>query len=351
MPRVTDVSTQSPEPLRIVGAEGSPYSCKLRAVMRFRRIPYQWIHQGSPDTRDLPQPRVSLLPQLIMRDADGDWVARTDTSPLIRELETSHAGRSVIPDDPALAFIDMLIEDYADEWLTKAMFHYRWAFPADITNASKLLPSWFRPDQSDEAIEAAGTAFAERQTGRLWVVGSNETTAPVIEGSYQRLLALLDRLFAEHRFLLGARPGAGDFGVYGQLTQLVRVDPTPAALAGRIAPRVVAWTDLCGDLSGREVTNTDWHRVEELPDSLRAILAEAARTYVPVMLANLEALERSAERVECEVDGRAWVQQPFPYQGKCVRWIREAYAALSATDAARVDAVLDPASYQPLLRG
>ncbi|MBI3783476.1 MAG: glutathione S-transferase N-terminal domain-containing protein [Deltaproteobacteria bacterium] len=48
-------------PLRIVGAPGSPYSRKLRAVLRYRRIPYAWINQGSPETHGLPQPRVHLL--------------------------------------------------------------------------------------------------------------------------------------------------------------------------------------------------------------------------------------------------------------------------------------------------
>ena len=36
-------------PLKLVGGFGSPSSRKMRAVMRFRRIPFTWIMRGSPD--------------------------------------------------------------------------------------------------------------------------------------------------------------------------------------------------------------------------------------------------------------------------------------------------------------
>ena len=53
------------DPLRIVGAPGSPYSRKLRAVLRYRRIPHVWLLRGAPEARGLPRPRVELLPQLV----------------------------------------------------------------------------------------------------------------------------------------------------------------------------------------------------------------------------------------------------------------------------------------------
>jgi hypothetical protein len=45
--------------------------------------------------------------------------------------------------------------------------------------------------------------------------------------------------------------------------------------------------------------------------------------------------------VRCEIDGLPWAQQPFPYQGKFVKWMREARAALGAGDRDFVDAALE----------
>jgi glutathione S-transferase len=328
----------SDQPVRIVGAVGSPYSRKMRAVLRYRRIPHVWINQGSPESHGLPKPRVSLLPQLIFPNRDE---ARVDSTPLIRELEALYGGRSVIPPDPVVAFLDSLLEDYADEWLTKAMFHYRWYYAADVANAAAILPRWFRHNQAESHAVEAGKLFSQRQIERLWVVGSNDTTAPVIEDSYRRLLALLDAHLTELRFVMGGRPGAADFALFGQLTQLVAFDPTPAAIAHQTAPRVVAWVDVVEDLSGVEPSDGDWLSRGALPATFRALLAEMGRVYVPFLLANGEALAHGAERVECVIDGRAWTQRPFPYQGKCLQWLREGRAALTAADRRAVDELIE----------
>jgi len=329
------------QPLRIIGAPGSPYSRKVRALLRYRRIPYAWMQQGSPESRGLPQPRVALLPQLILPGLDGAPEAVVDSTPLIRRLEGLYPGRAVIPPDPVVAFLDALLEDYADEWLTKAMFHYRWAFAPDIARAAAILPRWFRTNMPESQARALGKTVAERQIGRLAVVGSNETTAPVIEASYRRLLQLLDVHLTASRFVMGGRPGASDFGLYGQLTQLVGFDPTPAAIALDVAPRVVAWVDVVEDLSGLEPSETDWISRDAVPDTLRALLAEAGRVYVPFLLANAAALQRGAERVECTIDGRPWVQRPFPYQGKCLQWLREDYAALAPLEQRALGGLLE----------
>ena len=339
----------SQSPLTIVGAVGSPYSRKLRALLRYRRIPHVWVNQGSPEAAGLPTPRVELLPQLILENERGERVAKTDTSPLIRELEArSPNARSVIPNDPAIAFLDALIEDYADEWLTKAMFHYRWAYEPDIAKASTILPRWFGSQQPDAFLATAGERFAKRQIDRLEVVGSNATTATLIEDSYRRFLERFEDHLREHRFVLGGRPGTSDFGLYGQLTQLALFDPTSAATTLSVAPRVYAWTELMEDHSGLEPRDDGWLARDALPETLSALLHEIGRVYPPFLLANARALEAGLPRVECEIGGKPWVQKPFPYQARCLGWLRRDYRALGANDRQWLDATIDGTGLETL---
>lgn len=276
-----------------------------------------------------------------MRDARGELEAVVDSTPIIRRLEDEYPGRSVIPVDPVVAFLDELIEDYADEWLTKAMFHYRWYYAADIEAACEILPRWGAITAPEAEMQRFKQYIQERQIGRLHVVGSNAVTAPVIEASYARFLALMSGHLQYQPFLFGARPGASDFGVYGQLTQLARFDPTPAGLTLREAPRVFAWVDLLDDQSGLDVADdAGWTPRAALPDTLRALLAEVGRVYAPALLANARAIDAGAAEVRTTIDGQAWVQQPFPYQARCLATLHRSRAMLDADDRAALDELL-----------
>jgi glutathione S-transferase len=327
-------------PVTLLGAPGSPYSRKMRSLLRYRRIPFRWVIRNS---RHDPQPSVpvSLIPVLLLPGESGaEPEPMIDSTFQIRRLEELSRERSVVPPDPALAFLDFLLEDYADEWLTKAMFHYRWSFEADVDKASKVLPRWSKTSAPDEKIAPLSKLFRERQVGRRGVVGINETTAPLIEDGYTRLLSALDAHLAQSSFVTGERPGTADFALFGQLSQLVLFEPTSIAVAVEVAPRVVAWCEVVEDLSGIEVGEQDWLDPDAARDTLRGLLGEAGRTYAPFLLGNAAAVAAGAEQMECRIDGQPWVQPPFRYQAKCLAWLREAHAALPDPARGRVDALL-----------
>ena len=224
-------------PYKILGAPGSPYSRKLRAAFRYRRLPYIWSNRhGSEDINTPPVP-VDLLPVLVLPGENGDYQqAKIDSTPILRYLENVHKERSLLPSNPIIGFLDYLIEDYGDEWLTKAMFHYRWSHQENIEFAGSIIPLWLKTDAPMADIESMTEYFSKRQIERLKYVGSNEKTGQFIEEMYVRFLNLLDRHLVGRRFILGNRPSCADFGVFGQLTQLAQTDPTSRTVTLKNAP-------------------------------------------------------------------------------------------------------------------
>jgi glutathione S-transferase len=324
--------------VEMLGAPGSPYTRKMLALLRYRAIPHRiiWGSHMQPPT-GYPVPKVKLLPTFYFGEGDARE-AVVDSTPIIRRLEAESAERSVLPDDELLGFLDLLIEDFADEWMTKAMFHYRWHFAEDAANAGPLLIFWQSPTYADDTAQQMADGFAKRQIDRLYVVGSNDVTAPIIEASYERLVGILDRIVARTGFVLGTRPSAADFAIYGQLTQLGIVDPTPARIMARAAPRLRAWLDRVEDLSG--LPEGAWLAGDALAEQLSELLGEIGRVYVPFLIANAHAAAAGQSEFETEIDGKRWTQPVFPYQAKCLLTLRAARAALSGTARAELDSLL-----------
>ncbi|MEO0344325.1 MAG: glutathione S-transferase family protein [Pseudomonadota bacterium] len=350
---------QIDSPIQVQGIHGSPYTRKMLAALRYRRLPYRFIINlpQNPDMpgngsgrKELPKPKVALLPTVYLPDTDGSMQAITDSTPILRCLEAEVADRSIIPNDPVIAFLNYILEDYADEWLTRCMFHYRWSHDADIKKAGQILPLYLRVDVPPQMHEGLVHMVTKRQTERLPVVGSNDTTARVIEASYVRFLQLMETHLQSHPFLFGGRPASADFALMGQLTCLTHFDPTPMRLCEEHAPRVYAWVERLEDLSGYEVGEDDWFNANDpLPDSLLALLQEVSRTHMPQLLANGRAVLDGAEQFTTVIDGQEWTQPSFPYQLKCLKWIRDEYEALSEEDRDKASVVLTSSQLDPLV--
>jgi hypothetical protein len=167
----------------------------MLALLRYRRIPHSmiWAEASAKlDELGIAKPKIAFLPTFIFDDENGQAIAVTDSTPITHRLEKEVSSRSVIPSDPALAFVNFLLEDYGDDWCTKFMFHYRWHFENDADNASTLLPYFVNVSLPDSTQQFFKQVVSKRQIERLKYVGSNATTAPIIENSYRRLLGILE---------------------------------------------------------------------------------------------------------------------------------------------------------------
>ena len=333
---------KSLNPIPIVGNPASPYTRKMISLLRYRRIPYS-IQWGDPrvflKNLNIEEPQPVLLPVMIF-DVDGEEKAICDSTPIIRHLESEFSQRSVIPTDPSLAFLNYVLEDFGDEWITKYMFHYRWSFKGDIENASTRLPLLHDMNLDEEGHRGFKKYIADWQTNRLWVVGSNEITAPIIEASYKRFLEQLEKSLTLHPFLFGDRPSSADYAIYGQLTQLIGFDPTSRAIAYEKSSRVISWLDLMEDMSGLEPEESDWISFEVVQENLGAIFEEIGRGYIPVLLANAQGIADNTQTWKTQIDGAEWEQRSFSYQAKCLKWINEEFNKLNEDEQCRVSSFL-----------
>lgn len=327
----------------LYGALGSPYSLKLRAVLRYRRIVHVWSHGMIAQQMAATKVKAPVIP--VLQYPDGSFA--NDTTPVIYDLEARHAERSIVPEDAGDAFLAHLLEDFGDEWLTKAMFGYRWLEEVDQLQMSRWLAFDAFKGGGEERVAGHAATFRERQVGRMALVGCTRENFALIEDSTRRVLGALEAHVIDRHFLFGTRPSLAEFGIYGQLSQL-GVDPTAQAMMRADFPDTFRWLLHIDDASGIE---GEWQGSGEGPAPVvEQLLAEVGRVYVPFLLANEEAASAGRETFRFEVDGMSYEQGTFKYQLKCLADLRARYAALDGEVRERIDPVLERAGCREFLQ-
>jgi len=369
---------------RLFGSENSPYSIKVRNYMRFKQIPHVWLLKNAANEEEYQS--VAKLP-IIPAARCPDGTAMQDSTPMMEALEVAFphppypavqpAGDSE-SEEAALRFIAALLEEFGDEWANKWMFHYRWARPVDQeTVARRLVAEMLGPGDADaETLQQMGAMVQQRMSGRGFAVGSNETTAPLIEASFRAALALLEAHLAAgpgcpgnpgggRPYLLGGRPSFADFSLAAQLYQAL-IDPTAGAImrggsegggsegggggggdGGGGFPRVVRW---CSGMNeppppppplppaqgGGAAAFEEW---SALQPTLEPLLASEVRAFLVWSSANAEAIASKAESMSVDLGpngGARWEQSvggPQKYHAKSLKELRRKFAAVSANGA------------------
>ena len=337
----------------LYGLLGSPYTVKMRAVLRYRRLSYRFV-SAFGGMGPLAKVRPALVPVLAAPTAPDEpdapdavdspeaagrryWV---DSTTMIDVLEQRHPDvRSLLPPDPAQAFVAYLLEDFADEWLTKVMFHYRWRDEAQALETARQGAFDVLGPVGVGRLEAVAQGFTQRQLKRRGLVGATEENAPLLESTFRAVMGLLDGHVTESLFLFGARPSRADFGLYGQLKQLAS-DAASAALMRRGSPYAHRWVTLVDDLCGVE---GEWASPkDELPEAVRGLLRLCASVYLPFLLANAAAVERGHPEVKVTLDGHSYQQPVYRYQAKCLQALRAKLASVDGPARERLRGWLDP---------
>lgn len=326
---------------RIFGAELSPYSVKVRSYFRYKKIPHDWVSEGSMNQPEFKQhATLPLIPLVVTPDGQG----LQDSTPIIEHFEAVFPDPSIHPAHPPLAFLSALVEEYGDEWGNKPMFHYRWFYESDQASGAERIARSMMPGISDADLPAATAMVKARMIPRLAFVGSSPETAALIEGSFHRQLRILDAHLAARAFLFGGRPALGDFGLYAQLYQC-STDPTPGALIRTRAPHVLAWIHRMLDPRAEG----EFEAWEALAPTLIPLLTEEiGGVFLPWTTANARALAAGQKTFSMTLDGRPYSQDTQKYHAKSFAALRARYARV--TDRASLDRILDEAGCAKWLR-
>lgn len=309
--------------MKVYGSRVSYYTGKLEAYLRFRNIPYT-LHGMPYDQAKMLKEKVGSVQMPIVDREDGRWMS--DTTPILFELEKEHPEASILPDNPVLAFLARLIEDYGDEWLWRSAMHYRWSFPYGRELLSNILV-----DEISTPVPLP--RFVVRRMIRRRQIkffttrdGVNANTRAHVEQGYLNALHAMSRILEHRPFLLGERPSLADFGMIAPMFRHFSQDPEPEEVMRTEAPLVYEWVARMwradADPSGGFIAEAD--------ENLQPLLREICETHLVQLAANADAYARRAKSFEMTVQDCTYTGMPISrYRVYCLEELRRAFRDLT----------------------
>lgn len=328
------------ELFRIFGLEASPYSVKVRSYFRYKAIPHQWIVRDQSTMAEFQRhAKLPLVPLVLTPEGD----ALQDSTPILEAMEKRFPEPPLDPPDPARGFLSALIEEYADEWGNKPMFHYRWTYEEDQVSAAERIARENLPGAPEDQVRGAAEMIRKRMVPRLKLVGSSKATRAVIEGSFERQVRILEAHLSTRSFLFGGRPALADFGLYAQLYQCA-TDPTPQRALQERGRSVLRWIERMLDPHA-EGEFEPWEALE--PTLLPLLRDEVAAIFLPWSAANAKALAAGEATFRLELGGEPFEQETQKYHARSLAVLRARFAALR--DRTTLDPILERSGCLPWL--
>lgn len=264
-------------PHRLIGAEVSYYTAKVRAYLRYKKIPFVEVLATREVYRDVIVPRtgVRFIPVLV----SSDDVAVQDSRAIVDFLEERYPSPSIVG-GPVQELVALLFELYGDQWLLLPAMHYRWNVPENRAFAIAEFGRLSVPEASTEEQLAVGEKLSVPFAGALPILGVHAATVAAIEQSYHGFLAELDAHLAQHPRILGSRPSVADFSLFGPLYAHLYRDPASGRLMKERAPRVARWVESLRDAESGE---GEFLAADEIAATLTPLLARLFEEFGPVL--------------------------------------------------------------------
>lgn len=303
---------------RLFGAETSAYSTKMRSYLRYKGVAFDWTPRTQETEEELKRlARFPTLPILVT----SSGFAVHDTTPMMEALEADSPEPSATPADPALAFLACVLEEYADAWLAKTVFHYRWTRKKDQRLAAARAIDDYYVTSAPADRKAAEDLALENMTGQLKTMQLDGELGDVLEKSFKRFIKLLDEHLRKHLFIFGERPSIADFAIAGQLIQMLK-DPTPAKIIEKDGEFVAKWCEFMT----APTASGPFAALDDLKETLAPLFADdLALFFLPWAAENLESSLAGAETFTVTLGKDAVTLTPLRSAARSFRELRRKF--------------------------
>ena len=312
----------------------SYFSGKLEAYMRYKEIPHRLVDCNQKTLEMIARKTGTQKMPAIEMD-NGQWLY--DTTPMIQWLENQHPQNPVFPQDPALGFLALLIEDYGDEWLWRPAMWWRWVPKISRVSLGRRIASEMI---SPHLAMPIGFYFGQRQLNQwLWKDGVDKQNASEVRDMLYHELDFLEAIFTDQPFMLGSHPSIADFGYFGSMFRHFNNDPVSGEVMRRRGPKTNEWIARLWSTSNSELAPTiDWH----WPSApyWQPLLRRIARDYLPYLHQNALAFSQHKERFDFTGESLQFKGTVTThYRVWCRQELQREFSELSAEQQQRIEAL------------
>lgn len=317
----------------VYGVSVSYYTGKLEAYLRYKGAPYDLVSPFSEAKKILPHTGAIQVPMVHLDD--GRWMS--DSTPIIQYFDSELPGVSVMPEDPVVKFIALLIEDYGDEWLWRPAMHYRWSYEHDRALLSRILTDEIMGFVKLPRFWKLRMIGKRQRTSFVIKDGVTAETQAHVEQGYFHALANMTSMLEHRPYLLGDTPSIADYGMMGPMLRHFAQDPTPQEIMRNQGPAVYEWV---GRMWNAKESGTASF-LSHVPDDTAPMLKEIAETHLVQLKHNADAYATGDTHFEMEVQGCQYKDMPVSrYRVWCLEQLRKAFLGLTEREQEQVRALL-----------
>ena len=317
------------------GLDLSYFTGKVQVYLQYAEIPHHFEEMSTAGMRRAAK-ATGLAQMPAIEWPDGRWM--TDSTAIIGWYDAQGAtDLPVTPTDPVLAYMALLVEDYADEWLWRPALHYRWTYEMDARHMGHRIAAEMMRDVPLPLFARQALIIARQRRKYLREDGVTISTIPHVESVFRRNLIWLEAILSNRPFLLGGRPSLADFGYFASMFRHFGLDPTPSRIMRETAPNVFAWLSRMWAARASRLEGT---LLEVLPDDWSPILGDIGTNYLPYLAANAQAYQQGRNNFNFETEGVRYALTTHRYRVWCLDRLQHQFESLPPNAQARVQEIL-----------